>query len=638
MREHFVRGGEHFVDRYGGPGALVSYRLAHLVGSALRGGLGVGARVDLHRWRMRRTARVLREHPTTVSLDSPATSAPGKSIVVCSLEPWDDVWRRNQFLVRELLALDPDLRFLFVEPAFDVLHERRRAAGRRHARGLRPLPEDGRIIRVEPLKLVPRRIGPLGNRLRDRQVTKAVEDLAFDDPALWINDPSYSSLAGSVSWHTLYDVTDDWTKVPGAPPTVAKDDQSLRARSETVVVCSSGLVDTYGGQRPDVVLVPNGVDVDHLREPQPRPADLPDGPTAVYVGTLHDERIDVALVLELAREIPDLAVTLVGPDNLSAESRAALAAAHNVARTRAATLRRRSRIPPARRSAHRPPSSSTSSRTASIPSSCTSVWRSGSPPSQLRWRAFVTQASRSSSRPPTPSSTRSGTCSPTHRRRHPRRRPRGRTGPRRSGPLSALARSGPARHPLRVVYYDHCARLSGGELALARLLPALTDVEPLVILGEHGPLEGVLRERDIAFEVLELDVGVANTHRDAVTPGGVGVGRMAATAQDIWRLRRRLRELRPDLLHTNSLKAALIGGIAGRLAGVPVLWHIRDRIADDYLPGPAVRLIRLLARVVPRTVIANSRTTLATLGEHLSADVISSPVVYDLVEADTVRR
>ena len=46
----------------------------------------------------------------------------------------------------------------------------------------------------------------------------------------------------------------------------------------------------------------------------------------------------------------------------------------------------------------------------------------------------------------------------------------------------------------------------------------------------------------------------------------------------------------PDLVHTNSLKAALYGGVAGRLAGVPVVWHVRDRIADDYLPGIAVTL------------------------------------------------
>ena len=33
-----------------------------------------------------------------------------------------------------------------------------------------------------------------------------------------------------------------------------------------------------------------------------------------------------------------------------------------------------------------------------------------------------------------------------------------------------------------------------------------------------------------------------------------------------------------DLIHTNSLKADIIGGLAGRLAFRPVVWHVRDRI------------------------------------------------------------
>ena len=40
-------------------------------------------------------------------------------VVLVSLEPWDDVWRRNQHLVVALLRQDPSLRVLFVEPSPD---------------------------------------------------------------------------------------------------------------------------------------------------------------------------------------------------------------------------------------------------------------------------------------------------------------------------------------------------------------------------------------------------------------------------------------------------------------------------------------------------------------------------------------
>jgi glycosyltransferase involved in cell wall biosynthesis len=74
-----------------------------------------------------------------------------------------------------------------------------------------------------------------------------------------------------------------------------------------------------------------------------------------------------------------------------------------------------------------------------------------------------------------------------------------------------------------------------------------------------------------------------------------------------------LRALQADVVHTNSLKAGVYGSIAARIAGVPLVWHVRDRIAEDYLPRPAVRVVRALVRRLASAVIANSQTTLATL-------------------------
>ena len=93
------------------------------------------------------------------------------------------------------------------------------------------------------------------------------------------------------------------------------------------------------------------------------------------------------------------------------------------------------------------------------------------------------------------------------------------------------ARRGRSR-ALSVVYLDHCAQLSGGELALARLLPALEGVDAHVILGEHGPLEARLREAGATVEVRALDASVATTRRDEVTAGALGVRRVVVTAAD----------------------------------------------------------------------------------------------------------
>ncbi len=184
----------------------------------------------------------------------------------------------------------------------------------------------------------------------------------------------------------------------------------------------------------------------------------------------------------------------------------------------------------------------------------------------------------------------------------------------------------PDRTKLRVVYLDHCARLSGGELALLRLLPSL-DVDAHVILAEHGPLVAKLREAGVSVEVLPMVDAAGSLGRDRVRPGRLPVTAVAGSAAYVARVAARLRRLGPDLVHTNSLKAALYGGVAARLASIPVVWHVRDRITDDYLPSSARRLVLAAARTLPAAIIANSRATLETLGRAGTDGVaIASPL------------
>jgi glycosyltransferase involved in cell wall biosynthesis len=175
----------------------------------------------------------------------------------------------------------------------------------------------------------------------------------------------------------------------------------------------------------------------------------------------------------------------------------------------------------------------------------------------------------------------------------------------------------------RVVYLGHTSVLSGGELALARMLPAL-DVEAHVILAEEGPLADELRLRGVSVEVLPLAERTRSLGREsAVTHLPF---QLVRTLVHSVRLARRLRAIRPDVVHTNSLKAAFYGGVAARLAGVPVVWHIRDRIADDYMPRTVVALVRAVARIVPSAIVANSNATLSTLPKRKRTFVVASPV------------
>jgi glycosyltransferase involved in cell wall biosynthesis len=166
---------------------------------------------------------------------------------------------------------------------------------------------------------------------------------------------------------------------------------------------------------------------------------------------------------------------------------------------------------------------------------------------------------------------------------------------------------------LRVVYLDHVARLSGGELALMRVLTHLQNVSPHMILGEDGPLAERLQKAGISVEVLPIAESARDVRRDSVRVVGAAPATLLHTLTYIARLAVRLRSLQPDLVHTNSLKAGVYGSLAARIAGVPVVWHVRDRIAEDYIPRSAVRLVRGLIRHLADGVIANSTATLEAL-------------------------
>jgi glycosyltransferase involved in cell wall biosynthesis len=181
---------------------------------------------------------------------------------------------------------------------------------------------------------------------------------------------------------------------------------------------------------------------------------------------------------------------------------------------------------------------------------------------------------------------------------------------------------------MRVVFLDHCAALSGAEIAMLRLIESVPDISAHVILAEDGPLVGRLIRAGVSVEVLPLDASAGHLNRDKASPTSLPIASAAHTAAYVARLAVRLRDLRPDVVHCNSLKACLYGATAARAAGIPAVWHARDRMASDYLPDAAARVVRLAYRALPAAAIANSHATLTTFGPVRPArrvDVIPDP-------------
>jgi glycosyltransferase involved in cell wall biosynthesis len=182
----------------------------------------------------------------------------------------------------------------------------------------------------------------------------------------------------------------------------------------------------------------------------------------------------------------------------------------------------------------------------------------------------------------------------------------------------------------RVAYLGHTARLSGAEIGLLRFIQATDAIDARVVLAEDGPLVGALRDAGAHVEVLPLAEEARELRRAELRPG-LGQARAAIeVARYVGTLRGRLRHLEPDLVHTNSLKAGVYGSLAARLAGLPVVWHLHDRLARDYLPTAAVPPMRALASTVPSALIAPSKTTLDAVGQRFRPGLRTAVIPFPI--------
>lgn len=262
------------------------------------------------------------------------------------MENWDEVWRRNQFLCAGLARRFPQIKILFVGLPRNVTNDLRRGrmpSFREAESAVLGLPG---ITRTRPLKLLPDTLA-WGRRLNEAlfraSVARAARRLGMQSPALWLNPHSAVHMAGKMGEAAIiYDITDDWTTLTQSPALAqrtADQDAALCRRADATVVCSERLYAMKRETAKHLHLIPNGVDADHYKDvldgmgPLPPPADGWAKPVLGYTGTIHPDRVDVALVEALAERFRSGTVALVGPNLLGGEDRQRLLACGNVVLT-----------------------------------------------------------------------------------------------------------------------------------------------------------------------------------------------------------------------------------------------------------------------------------------------------------------
>ncbi len=269
---------------------------------------------------------------------TPGAEQATNDIIFVSLEPWDEVWRRNQFFCAALARRKPFRRILFVGPAVDMSAAVRRGrpdemCGRETCR-LSDLPN---VTVTRPAKWLPNRTPPArwtNQAVVRRHVRREGRRLGFYDdarrPLLWLNPYYAAHMIGRMGEvGVVYDITDDWThfKQDGRlRRQIVQQDQQISDRADAIIVCSEALEASKRPYAHKVHLIKNGVDCRHYAAVLTDAA-LPDAastwerPVFGYTGTVHRDRLDVALVEQVAQRMNQGTVALIGPSHLNERER-----------------------------------------------------------------------------------------------------------------------------------------------------------------------------------------------------------------------------------------------------------------------------------------------------------------------------
>jgi glycosyltransferase involved in cell wall biosynthesis len=269
-----------------------------------------------------------------------------KDLLFLSLEHWDDIWRRNQFVCATLARRHPDMKILFSGPARDVSHAARRLNFKDVAAELpAAVPEFPNILLTRGIKLMPNSLAA-GRRVNEallrRHLRYAAARAGLRNPVLWINPHGAHHCVGRLGESAaVYDITDDWitfSQSPRETALIARQDAALCKKADAVIVCSQKLYDLKAGVTPPerLHLIPNGVDADHYRTVTDRSLALPaiargwKRPVFGYTGMIHPARVDLELLDQLAVALPHATFAMVGPHHLVPETVARLSARGNI--------------------------------------------------------------------------------------------------------------------------------------------------------------------------------------------------------------------------------------------------------------------------------------------------------------------
>ncbi|MFN8554566.1 MAG: glycosyltransferase [Candidatus Obscuribacterales bacterium] len=254
-----------------------------------------------------------------------------EQILFISLEHWDNVWRRNQIICAQLLARHPRAEILWVGPPTDLWNiQGIKSVNAPLGTIFRPAGTETKLYALKPFKPLPNVVGrKLNEHLFVSCVKAAIKKLRWKNYTTWVNNQAYCHLLPyENSTKLIYDITDDWSHASVPPHILAQvkaDDEWMLQNADEVIVCSEDLLKNKRERCKSIHLIRNGVKLNpYLPESLAKtntPSEIKlEGPIAGYIGTLHEDRLDVELVIDSARQLQSVHFVFIGPNSLNTEN------------------------------------------------------------------------------------------------------------------------------------------------------------------------------------------------------------------------------------------------------------------------------------------------------------------------------
>lgn len=155
----------------------------------------------------------------------------------------------------------------------------------------------------------------------------------------------------------------------------------------------------------------------------------------------------------------------------------------------------------------------------------------------------------------------------------------------------------------RILFVDHAGVLGGGELSLLDIAGRFRETGAVVLMSD-GPFRGRLEQEGVRVHLFQAGRALLDIRREGGMPP---LGLLPGLIGMVWKLARKCRDY--DLVYANSQKAFVLSALAGRLAGRPVLWHLRDFLGSEHFGRSRLRLATSLANSLAERVVANSEAT-----------------------------